>query len=154
MFDLAFDANKGLIGIATSYSDGKYVYETIDSGWLQTDTVNSTPDQRQDLDSYVNAKGYLKRTVMEHTRTKWEANTGILYYDQVRQFIKLLNKGFKIKDGKCGEKARHCKIRYFNEWTDSYETGFFYVPDITFTYKTLLYSVPVYQPIRFSFIEL
>lgn len=152
---MAYDPNKGLIELATSYSGGSYTYETIPLKWVQTENITSTPDQRQDLDSYVNGNGYLKRTVMGHTRTKWEANTTILMYDQKCKFINLLNKAMAVKDGgNCSSHKRHVRIRYYNEWSDSHETGFFYIPDIDFNYKTILNDKLVYQPIRFSFIEL
>lgn len=152
---MAYDPNKGLIELATGYSNGTYIYETIPLEWVQTENITSIPDQRQDLDSYVNGNGYLKRTVMEHTRTKWEANTAILTYDQKCKFISLLNKAMNVKDGgHCSSHKRHVRIRYYNEWSDSHTTGFFYIPDIEFNYKTMLNDKLVYQPIRFAFIEL
>lgn len=151
---MGYDKKRGLIQIATGYSNKLYSYETINLNWMQTDQINSTPDQRQDLNSYVNGNGYLKRTVMQHTRTKWEANTHILTYKQKCEFVRLLKKGMVVKDGgKCSTLKRHVHLRYYNEWSDGYEVGLFYIPDITFNYKLILNGVPVYQPIRFSFIE-
>lgn len=152
---MGYDKNRGLIQIAVGYQNKSYTYETIDLSWMQVDQINSTPDQRQDLDSFVNGNGYLKRTVMEHTRTKWEANTTILTYSQKCKFIKLLKRGMGVQDGgKCSSHKRHVHIRYYNEWSDSYESGLFYIPDITFNYKLELNGELVYQPIRFAFIEL
>ena len=53
-----YDESKGLIAIATGYSGGKYTYERLNHDLLQQDTIQSTPDQMQDKDSYTNAKGY------------------------------------------------------------------------------------------------
>lgn len=150
---MAYEESKGLIAIATSYSNGSYHYEKINLEWVQTDTISSTPDQITDLDSYTNGDGYLKRTVLPHTRSKWEANTTILYEKDADAFIRLLQKGFAIKDGKCNEAERHLRIRYYNEWKHGYAFGHFYVPDITFSYKIELDDKLVYQPIRFAFIE-
>ena len=150
---MAYEKEKGLVAVATRYSAGTYHYEKINFGWVQTDTINSTPDQITDLDDFVNGDGYLKRTVLPHTRSKWEANTSILYENQVDQFIQLLQKGFHVKDGKCNEQERHLRIRYFNEWKHGYASGHFYVPDITFSYKTVLDDMLVYQPIRIASIE-
>lgn len=150
---MAYDSQKGLVAIATSYSGSSYQYEKINFNWIQTDSINSTPDQITDLDTYTNGDGYLKRTVLPHTRSKWEANTSILFEENVDEFIRLLQKGFGVKDGKCNKEERHLRLRYFNEWQHGYEAGHFYVPDITFSYKTLLNDKLVYQPIRFAFIE-
>ena len=61
-----YDPSKGVIAIATGYSGGKYTYSKINHDLLQPDTMKSTPDQMQDLDTYINGKGYLKRTGMQH----------------------------------------------------------------------------------------
>ena len=151
---MSYDKNKGLIAIATGYSGGKYTYQKLNLNWVQGDSITSTPDQMLDIDSYTNGNGILKRKVFDHTRSKWEANTSILYESQVDALICLMQEGFKVKDGKCDTKKRHLRIRYFNEWEHGYSTGTFYVPDITFSYKLELNGELVYQPIRFSFIEL
>ncbi len=65
---MAYEKEKGLVAVATRYSAGTYHYEKINFGWVQTDTINSTPDQITDLDDFVNGDGYLKRTVLPHTR--------------------------------------------------------------------------------------
>lgn len=150
---MAYSKSKGLIAIATGYSGGNYEYTVLDMGWVQSESITSTPNQIQDLDSYVNGNGYLKRTVLDHTRSKWEANTGILHESDVESFIKLLQRGFAVNDGKCTEKKRHLRIRYYNEWEHGYSSGIFYMPDISFQYKTCLNGELVYQPIRFAFIE-
>ena len=102
-----YDESKGLIAIATGYSDGKYTYEKLNHDLLQQDTIQSTPDQMQDKDSYTNAKGYLRRTVMEHSRSKWEANTHIISDKELDQLLSLFDKGFAVNDGECSKKKRH-----------------------------------------------
>ena len=149
-----YDESKGLIAIATGYSDGKYTYEKLNHDVLQQDTIQSTPDQMQDKDSYTNAKGYLRRTVMEHSRSKWEANTHIISDKELDQLLSLFDKGFAVNDGKCSKKKRHLYVRYYNDWKRDYATMICYVPDITFQYKTKLKGRLYYQPVRFAFIEL
>ena len=46
-----YDPSKGVIAIATGYSGGKYTYSKINHDLLQPDTMKSTPDQMQDLDT-------------------------------------------------------------------------------------------------------
>ena len=150
---MAFEESKGLIAIATGYANGSYQYEAVDLNYVQMDTIIATPSQMQDLDSYVNGKGYLKRTVLEHSRSKWEANTTILTSTQVQKLLKLLQKGFTLNDSKCSKAKRELRLRYYNEWENDHVAGYFYVPDITFTYKIMLNGKLYYQPIRFAFIE-
>lgn len=145
---MAFDIKKGLIAINTTAG-----YKVLDLSWIQVDSITSTPNQIQDVDSFINGNGYLKRTTLPHNRSKWEANTSILYEQDVQKLTKLLKDGYSVKDGVCDETQRKMKIRYYNEWSASYEEGYFYVPDISFAYKTILNSKLVYQPIRFAFIE-
>lgn len=107
-----YDPSKGVIAIATGYSGGKYTYSKINHDLLQPDTMKSTPDQMQDLDTYINGKGYLKRTVMEHSRSKWECNTCTLTEKQWISICDLLDKGFRVRDGKASVKKRHLKARF------------------------------------------
>ena len=53
-----YDPSKGVIAIATGYSGGKYTYSKINHDLLQPDTMKSTPDQMQDLNTYTNGKVY------------------------------------------------------------------------------------------------
>lgn len=149
-----YDKSKGVIAVATGYSGGKYTYTKINHDLLQTDTMSSTPNQMQDLDSYTNAKGYLKRTVMEHARSKWECNTCFLTEEQWISICDILEKGFKVKDGKASVSKRHLTARFYNDWKHDYESMHCYVPDITFQYKVALGGKLMYQPVRIAFIEL
>lgn len=149
-----YDESKGLIAIATGYSGGQYTYQKLNHDLLQQDTVQSTPDQMQDKDSYTNAKGYLRRTVMEHSRSKWEVNTHLISDKELDELLSLFDKGFRVNDGECSVKKRQLHVRYYNDWKRDYTTMTCYVPDITFQYKTKLNGRLYYQPVRFAFIEL
>ena len=59
-----YDESKGLIAIATGYSDGKYTYEKLNHDLLQQDTIQSTPDQMQDKRSE-------ERRVGKECRSRW-----------------------------------------------------------------------------------
>lgn len=62
-----FEKAKGLVSIATGYSGGDYQYTKIDK-YIAANNLNITPGRAQDLDSYVNANGHLKRNVLKHMR--------------------------------------------------------------------------------------
>lgn len=150
---MSYVAEMGLLQIATGYSGGSYSYSSFPFELVSADSYSSTPDQMQDLDSHVTSTGYLKRKVMPHTRSKIELNTGILTMAQKNQIVNLILTGTSLSDGKCSRNKRHVRLRYYDELTDGYSEGTFYVPDITFQYKLALNGEPLYQPIRIAFIE-
>lgn len=149
---MSFNREKGLLSIATSYKDGVYTYEKIDS-LIGADNLQSTPNQMQDIDSFVNANGFLKRTLMPHSRTKIEGNTPNFSYEKKNKLISILNDGFSLDDGECSEPERKLRIRYYNDWKDVYSYAFCYVSDITFQYAGTYEGKPRYLPIRLAFIE-
>lgn len=75
----------GLVGAATGYSGGNYEYTKIDQ-FIAADnlsiTVSITADRAQDLDSYVNASGYLKRNVLKHMCDVISFSTVYMGYDK------------------------------------------------------------------------
>lgn len=75
----------GLVGVATGYSGGNYEYTKIDQ-FIAADnlsiTVSITADRAQDLDSYVNASGYLKRNVLKHMCDGISFSTVYMGYDK------------------------------------------------------------------------
>lgn len=150
---MSYNTEKGLFMVATGYHGGKYTYQRFPLELMTADSIEMTPDQMQDLDSHVNGYGYLKRFVLPHSRSKIEMNTSILTYGQKKEIISIIKAGYSIKDGECSEKKRHLRVMYYDDWTDDYKEGVFYVPDITFSYKMELDEKPMYQPIRIAFIE-
>jgi len=150
---MAYEKSKGVCAIATGYSGGSYSYTKLDP-FIGADTYKSTPDRAQDLDSYRNADGVLKRHVLKHTASGITFNTPYLYYRQKVKLMKAINDGANVKDGKCVPRPeRKVRLRYYNDLTDDYSTGYFYIPDIEFTYYSLYGGEPMYLPITIEFIE-
>lgn len=149
---MAYQKSRGLIQIATGYSGGSYTYEKLD-GFIGKEDITSTPNQMQDLDSYVNANGYLKRNVLPHSRSKIEFNTHYLEYKEKQQLVKMLNSAMNLKDGVCNEAERKVKVRFYNDWTDDYEVMTCYIPDVNFQSGGTYTGEPRYLPIRLAFIE-
>lgn len=146
-----FEKAKGLVSIATGYSGGDYQYTKIDK-YIAADNLNITPGRAQDLDSYVNANGYLKRNVLKHMRDGIAFSTIYMKNTTMRSFMNILTTGMKQKDC-AGLPEKKIRIRYFNEWTNDYDHGFFYVPDVQFQYGGTYEGVPTYMPISWEFIE-
>lgn len=149
---MAYEKSKGVLAIATAYNNGTYTYTKLDK-FIGANNYTITPNQMQDLDSYVNAKGYLKRNVLPHSRTKAEFNTPYLKHATKVELVNILTDAMTLDDGVCNKAQRKVKIRYFNDWTEDYETAFCYIPDIPFQYGGTYDGVPMYQPIRVAFIE-
>lgn len=147
-----FVASKGLVMIATGYENGEYKYTKLDPYLAASDGASITPGRAQDLDSYVNANGYLKRNVLKHMRDGVSVNTKYMSYAEMRRFVSLLKKA--MKQPKCAElPEKKVRLAYFNEWTDDYDHGFFYIPDVTWQYGGTYKGEPHYQPVTLEFIE-
>ena len=117
---------------------------TIPLTFMKLESYKSMPNQRQDLDSYRDADGYLHRTVLPHTATKLEFETPYLFRPQMQSLIQGIRINFT------SEIARQCEVTYYDEETDSYKTGTFYMPG---TMEYQVYNKDIYAPTRFAFIE-
>ena len=67
-----------------------------------------------------------------------------------KKLISLINKAMTYGDGTKAQ--RKLRARYYNDWTDDYESHFFYVPDVTFQYGGLYHGAPMYLPIKIQMI--
>lgn len=148
---MAYEKNKGMIAVATSYGGGDYHFEKLDQ-YIEASSYNVTPDQMQDIDSFVNANGKLKRTTMPYSRSKIEFN--IVHTDEktMDKVMSVLNKGTEVKDGIAAENK--VRIRFYNPKRMEYSFAWAYFPDITYnTYSTHVNSWrAVYAPTRIAFI--
>lgn len=146
-----FVKGKGLVSIATGYSGGNYEYTKIDQ-FIAADNLSITADRAQDVDSYVNANGYLKRNVLKHMRDGISFSTVYMEYDKHEKFMSILRDGEK-QPGCTGSPEKKVRVRYFNEWTNDYSTGFFYIPDVEHKYGGTYKGTPTYLPTTFELIE-
>lgn len=95
-------------------------------GYLQYDTYDSTPSQMLDLDSTRNTLGELKRNVLSHTATKIEVKTNIMDGAKHDNLMNILRSNMS-------DLASHTiTLEYWDDFSCSYKTGVFYVPDIKF----------------------
>lgn len=117
---------------------------TIPLTFMKLESYKSAPNQRQDLDSYRDANGYLHRNVLSHTATKLEFETPYLTFKDMRTLIQ------NIRANYTDDLARTVELTYYDEETDSYKTGTFYMPG---TVEYNWYNKEIYAPSRFAFIE-
>ena len=152
---MAYNSSKGLISIATAYSNGSYTWHKLD-GFMQPGGIDITPDQMQDRDSTVNSKGTLIRKVLPVSRTKCECTTRNLSYDEKKTLLGYIASAIDLNDVdfynrtstpiKCNKDERCCVIRYYNDYTDSYHKAHMYIPDITFKFGGTYEGKPRYLP--------
>lgn len=117
---------------------------TIPLTFMKLESYKSAPNQRQDLDSYRDANGYLHRNVLSHTATKLEFETPYLTFKDMRTLIQ------NIRANYTDDLARTVELTYYDEETDSYKTGTFYMPG---TVEYNWYNKEIYAPSRIAFIE-
>lgn len=117
---------------------------TIPLTYMKLESYKSAPDQRQDLDSYRDADGVLHRNVLPHTATKIEFETPYLFMSQMQDLIQNIRSNFLTNI------ARDCTLTYYDEETNSYKTGHFYMSG---TIEYNMYNKDIYAPCRFAFIE-
>lgn len=107
-------------------------------------SYTAAPDQTLDLDSYTDADGITRRNILPHTASKYEFETVYLTNKQFRTLIDNIRANFTDVVGK------ECVLTYYDEWTDSYKTGNFYMPG---TMEFTHYNKFIYEPFRIAFIE-
>lgn len=117
---------------------------TIPLSYMKIESYKSAPGQRQDLDSYRDATGLLHRNVLPHTATKVEFETPYLYNNEFRTLMQ------GIRSNYTNTLARMCNLTYYDDETDTYKTGRFYMPG---TMEFQRYNKNIYAPCRIAFIE-
>lgn len=88
--------------------------------FISFSTWSSAPDQRTDQDSYTDGNGELQRNILPHKRTKCTFQTpqGLHLADKIEM------QSFFNRDD--------TELTYWNDETNSYETGKFYMVDPQF----------------------
>ena len=113
---------------------GKFPRQTIKS-------YSCTPNQQSDKNTYVDEQGLLHRDVLPHTSTKIEFETVPMNLNQKIQFQKYFPSRTVVE------------LEYWNDETNDYEIGTFYVPTIEFSVYAVWGNDIRYNPIRVAFIE-
>ena len=119
----------------------------IPNKYISLTSYVSTPNQRQDLDSYQDNLGKLHRNTLDHTRSKLEWNTPPLFERELLSLQNILNSGI------INAKERKLKIIHYCFDTHTYEQGEFYMPDIRFTPLLIRNGEVLMDKVRLAFIE-
>ncbi len=98
--------------------------------YIKYDSYDIAPDQRQDLDSYTNARGITIRNALEHTKTNITFSTVPMPEAAMDAILAALERNYFNSN----ETDADCT--YFNPRKREYSTGHFYLdPSVKFRVK-------------------
>ena len=121
---------------------------TFPHKYIQISTYQTTPSQRQDLDSYQDSKGNLHRTVVPHDRSKIVFKTmGNLKLAEKQEIQAFFNGAMT------NARERKITLTYWNDEDNIYKTGSFYIPDVTYPIKRIMGNDIVYDSVEYHLIE-
>lgn len=113
----------------------------IPNRFISLKSYKSTPNRQQDLDSYRDANGYLKRNILPHTATTIQFSTPYLRLADKQALQAFLPSRKKLS------------LTYWNDETNAYATGDFYIPDVEYAIYSVTATDIIYMPIAYEFIE-
>lgn len=116
--------------------------------YIQASSYQATPSQRQDLDSYQDSQGNLHRTVVPHDRTKiifkTVDNLSLAEKQEIQAFFNA---------AMTNARERKVNLTYWNDESNAYATGSFYIPDVTYPIKRIEAANIVYDSVEYHLIE-
>ena len=115
--------------------------------YVKAESYSATPNQRMESEAKRAVTGKLSRTTCEHTATKIEINTVPLTNSEWSVLWGLIYGSFT------NVQQRNITLQYYDNETDSYKTGDFYVPDIQYPILRIDGNTIHYDSIRIAFIE-
>ena len=121
---------------------------TFPHKYIQISTYQTTPSQRQDLDSYQDSLGNLHRTVVPHDRSKiifkTMDNLNLTEKQEIQAFFNA---------AMTNTRERKVSLTYWNDESNAYATGSFYIPDVTYPIKRIEADNIVYDSVEYHLIE-
>lgn len=108
---------------------------------------SSTPNQRLDSDAERDNNGDLQRSTLPNGKTSITFSTHILFLDEKLKFQEIINLSI------INEVQRKCYVTYWNDETNTYSSGYFYIPDIEFSIMDADSDTIKYNPISVELIE-
>ena len=117
--------------------------------YISVGSYNSTPNQRMESKADRSVTGFMHRTTVDHTATKIEFETPNIDNKQLAELNALINGNMS------NVHQRNITLYYYDQETDSYRTGNFYMPDVKYNIdhiETAINTI-IYKPVRYAFIE-
>jgi hypothetical protein len=119
----------------------------LPNSYLIQKGYSTTPNQRTELSATRDNNNYLCRVTSPNHKTTIKLTTGVLHLSDKLAIQSIMAKGL------VNEVERKYSVTYYNDETDSYSTGFFYMPDVTYPVIDTLGNDIIYSSISFELIE-
>lgn len=115
---------------------------------IAIDSYKCTPLQRTEIKAYRDSNNFLHRTTSPNYKTKIEFTTvDNLYLNDMRSVRSVLNSSWD------NSQQRKIRIEYWDDELLAYRIMTAYMPDITYTVKTISSQNIRYNAVTFTFIE-
>ena len=111
---------------------------------------SSTPDQRMDVSAERDNRGNLHRSTLPAGKTSIKFTTHIM---SLSEKIAMQNIIMNAINSNGIFEERKCLVEYWNDETNDYDTGWFYVPDIEYKVLDADFDDVRYAPISLELIE-
>lgn len=108
---------------------------------------SSTPDQRLESSAERDNLGALHRATLPNGKTSITFSTHTMSLDEKIQFQSIINSAMVF------ESQRKVSVTYWNDETNTYKTGYFYIPDIEYQAMDADADTIRYNPITVELIE-
>ena len=114
---------------------------------IAAESYSATPDQRLESKAARAATGKLYRSTCDHKATKIEIETIPMTNKDLTGLMSLIASHFSDAN------QRKINLQYYDNETDNYNTGTFYMPDIQYKILRVDGNTIYYDNIRLAFIE-
>ena len=111
---------------------------------------SSTPDQRMDVSAERDISGNLHRSTLPAGKTSIKFTTHIM---GLSEKIAMQNIIMNAINSNGIFEERKCLVEYWNDETNDYDTGWFYVPDIEYKVLDADFEDVRYAPISIELVE-
>ena len=117
--------------------------------YIKVEGYNITPDQRMESEAKRAITGFLHRTTVEHTASKIEFTTPVMTNLDMDSMMSMFRNAWS------NSQERKLTLEYYDNETNSYKSGVFYMPDIKFSIDHIDSDLNMvyYKETRVAFIE-
>ena len=114
---------------------------------IAAESYSATPDQRLESKAARAVTGKLYRSTCDHMATKIEIETVPMTNRDLTGLMALIASHFT------DTQQRKINLKYYDNETDNYKTGTFYMPDVQYKILRVDGNTIYYDSIRLAFIE-
>lgn len=132
-----------------------YLFKAVETNkkfpmqYIEVSTWDSVPNQREEIKAYRddNTRNLHRKTASGHkTSLAFSLRAGLHLNDKIE-----IQKFFT--DAESNATERKIQLRYWNDESNEYKTGYFYRPDLHFKIRTLTEYDIIYESIDIELIE-